>query len=103
MTDTLVLMWALIIIGWIGLVLAQGAAIKKRVVTLSRLEAKVDLLLKQAGLTFDPKTHVPANVAEALAKGEKILAIKHYREATGAELKEAKQAIEEMQRHRGQA
>lgn len=103
MPDMIVLMWALIIIAWIGLVLAQGAVIKKRMAALTRLEAKVDLLLKHAGLTYDPLVNIPANVAEALAKGDKILAIKHYREATGAGLKEAKDFVEGMERRAGQA
>jgi ribosomal protein L7/L12 len=103
MPEMILLMWALIIIAWIGLVLAQCASIKKRLAALTRMEAKVDLLLKQAGATYDPYADVPANVADALAQGKKILAIKHYREATGAGLKEAKDFVEEVQRRAGQA
>ena len=35
-------------------------------------------------------------ITEALLKGRKIEAIKLYREATGADLREAKEAIEEL-------
>src|SRR5438132_45428 len=61
---------------------------------LSRLEAKVDLLLKHAGLDF-PKA--PPGVQDALDRGDKIKAIKLYRDATGVGLKEAKDFVEELQ------
>ena len=64
---------------------------------LFRVEAKLDLLLKHAGLAFDPKAGVPPAVLEALQRGEKIEAIKLYREATGAGLAEAKDYVEELQ------
>jgi len=63
---------------------------------LSRVEAKLDLLLKHAGLTFDPKAGVPAGVMEALESGNKIEAIKLYREATGVGLAEAKVFVEDL-------
>jgi ribosomal protein L7/L12 len=64
---------------------------------LTRLEAKVDLLLKQAGLAYDPKAAVPPGVLDALLRGNKIEAIKLYREATGVGLAEAKAFVEELQ------
>ncbi|MGP0066347.1 MAG: hypothetical protein ACLQGP_22510 [Isosphaeraceae bacterium] len=65
---------------------------------ISRLEAKLDLLLKNAGLDYDPYADLPPSVVDSLRKGEKIEAIKRYREATGADLKTAKEFIEEAQR-----
>ena len=50
---------------------------------MSRLEGKVNLLLKNAGLHYDPYADLPPTVIEALRKKEKIQAIKHYRQATG--------------------
>jgi ribosomal protein L7/L12 len=44
-----------------------------------------------------PRSRVLSN----LDAGNKIQAIKAYREATGAGLKEAKDAVEEMARQRG--
>jgi ribosomal protein L7/L12 len=64
---------------------------------LFRLEAKVDLLLKHTGLTYDPKAGVQAEVLEAIQRGEKIQAIKLYREATGVGLKAAKDYVEQLQ------
>ena len=60
----------------------------------SRTEAKVDLLLKHAGITYDPHANVPPGVVEALRAGKKIEAIRQYRMATGAGLKEAKEFVE---------
>ena len=77
---------------------ASASSAQQRVRMLWRIEAKLDLVLKQAGLEFDPYKNVPAGVAEALQRGEKIRAIKYYREATGVGLKEAKDFIEEFQR-----
>ncbi len=61
---------------------------------LKRLEAKVNLLLKQAGLADQNKVAIPPDVLEALRRGDKIGAIKLYREATGAGLAEAKEQVE---------
>jgi hypothetical protein len=65
---------------------------------LSRLEAKVDALLKHQGIHFDPYANVPPPVVDALHRGKKIEAIKEYRAATGAGLQEAKEYVEELQR-----
>jgi ribosomal protein L7/L12 len=77
------------------------AALERRLDTLSRLDAKLDALLKHAGIRFDPYGDVPAAVSAALARGEKIEAIKHYRAATGSGLREAKEFVEEVQRRKG--
>jgi ribosomal L7/L12-like protein len=65
---------------------------------LSRLEAKLDALLKHQGIRFDPYAEVPPRVADALRRGKKIEAIKEYRASTGAGLKDAKQFVDEIQR-----
>ena len=74
------------------------ADIDKRVRAIPRLEAKLDLLLKHAGIEYDPYKNLPPGVADAMRNGEKILAIKRYRTATGVGLKEAKDFIEEYQK-----
>jgi hypothetical protein len=66
--------------------------------SLSRLEGKLDALLKHQGIEFDPYADLPAPVLEALRRGKKIEAIKEYRAATGAGLREAKEFVEELQR-----
>lgn len=65
---------------------------------LSRLEAKLDALLKHEGLRFDPYSDAPQSVVDALRRGKKIEAIKEYRAATRAGLQEAKDYVEELQR-----
>ena len=62
------------------------------------MEAKLDALMKHEGIRFDPYSDVPPPVVDALRRGKKIAAIKHYRGATGAGLKEAKEFVEELQR-----
>ncbi len=66
---------------------------------LSRLDSRIDLLLKHAGI--DPYKNLPREVVDAVQRGEKIQAIKHYREATGVGLREAKDVIEDFQRQVG--
>src|SRR5262245_7458786 len=82
-------------------VLVHLSQLRHRVATLSRVEAKLDLLLRDAGLQYDPYADLPAPVVEALRRGDKIGAIKHYRQTTGAGLKEAKEFIEGVQRRAG--
>lgn len=74
------------------------SALERRLNRLSRLDAKVDALLKNAGIQFDEYQDVPADVREALERGDTILAIKHFRIATGTGLKEAKAFVDEVRR-----
>jgi ribosomal protein L7/L12 len=86
---------AIAAVQWLGL------SIQKQLGGISRLDAKLDLLLKQAGLEFDPYKNVPSSVIDAVRRGNKIEAIKNYRAATGVGLKEAKDAVEEIQQRAG--
>jgi hypothetical protein len=90
---------------WVGLALLfiRLAGVERRLNRLSRLEAKVDALLKNAGITFDAFQDVPPEVREALERGETILAVKRLRQATGVGLKEAKDVIDELRRRRSTA
>jgi ribosomal protein L7/L12 len=74
----------------------QRANIAELMQSQRRTEAKVDLLLKQAGLTYDPRANVPPGVLEALRAGQKIEAIRQYRMATGVDLKTAKEFVESL-------
>ena len=96
----------LIIGGLVLLVLLNGLgarvrALEKRGAELSRIEAKLDLLLQNASIKYDPYVNVSRDVVEALRRGEKINAIKLYRQSSGVGLKEAKDAVEELQRRAG--
>ncbi len=81
----------------------QISFLRKKVSAISRLEAKLDLLLTDAGIAYDPLADLPPGVMEAVRAGEKIRAIKCYRQATGAGLKESKEFIEEIQARAGLA
>ena len=85
----------------LALLRPRRSDIRRQVATLTRIEAKLDLLMKHAGLQYEPYKNVPHGVVDALQRGEKIEAIKRYREATGTGLKEAKDFIEEVQRRTG--
>ena len=85
----------------VGLLSARLTTMELRIAKLSSVDAKLDLLLKHAGLEYDPYKNLPPAVVEALRSGRKIEAIKCYRQATAVGLKEAKDVIEEAQRRGG--
>ena len=91
---------AVVVFAGAVLVLAQSGlgALHRRLDRLSRIEGKLDALLKHSGIRFDPFDGFPAQALAALKEGRKIEAIRHYRQATGAGLAEAKEAVEEAQR-----
>ena len=60
----------------------------------SLFERKVDLILKHLGI--DPNQGVDQKIMELMKAGQKIEAIKLYREQTGVELKEAKDYVESL-------
>ena len=66
--------------------------LEKRV---GRIDAKLDALLRHFKIDYDPYGGLFAEIAYALKDGDKIEAIKLYRKASGAGLKEAKDFIEE--------
>jgi hypothetical protein len=92
------LLLGLILLAVIG---ARITEVQRRIGVLFRIEAKLDLLLKQANIRFDPYADLPHEIAEAVRAGQKIKAIKLYRQNTGVGLKEAKDFIEEIQRRGG--
>jgi ribosomal protein L7/L12 len=76
----------------------RAAAVEQRLRALSRVEGKLDALLKHQGIRFDPYGEVPQPVLDAVRSGRKIEAIKAHRAATGAGLAQAKEYVEEVQR-----
>jgi ribosomal protein L7/L12 len=72
------------------------AELERRVM---RLEQQVELLLGRAGFGSAMSMGVDETAIEhLLRRGNKIEAIKVYREKTGAGLKEAKDAVEAIER-----
>lgn len=79
-------------------VFAGNAELKPRTAgqaaRLARLERKVDAILKHSGIEF--MDGVDSRIVDLLASGQKIKAIKLYREQTGVGLKEAKEYVESL-------
>ena len=88
----------LVVGGVIGAILARVTPPARQTSARSWREAKLDALLKQHGIAFDPFADVPHSVMDALRRGKKIEAIKEFRAATGADLKDAKDAVDEFAR-----
>ena len=68
-----------------------------------KLEAQINFLYRHLGVTFVEDTSPLDNplVIEALRNNNVIEAIKHYRDATGVGLAEAKNAVEQMRSRLG--
>ena len=73
------------------------AGIKAR---LEKIEAQLAFMFRSLGITTGeaPAGRASAAVLELAAKGDKIAAIKAFREETGASLKDAKEFIESLMR-----
>ena len=64
---------------------------------LRAIEAQLALLSEKAGVPYDaPGKDVPAEVVELAAQGDRMGAIKKYRELTGAGIEEAQEAIAKL-------
>ncbi|MCR6482013.1 hypothetical protein M8542_04215 [Amycolatopsis sp. OK19-0408] len=61
---------------------------------LDRMERKLDAIVTQLGVTVEEPGL--AEVTALVREGKKIQAIKTYREHTGADLKEARDAVERL-------
>jgi len=83
--------WLVLVLGL--LLMAQYLSPKANA-SNRRLERKVDLILSHLGL--DPNQGVDEKVMEFMKAGQKIEAIKLYREKTGVGLKEAKDYVESL-------
>lgn len=79
-----------------GLVTSQGASDQDA--RLRRIERKLDQITRHLGIDADEPDAVlaelDAEVRSLADVGQKIQAIKRHREVTGADLKEAKDAVE---------
>ena len=75
--------------------------LRKRTRRLGRIEAKLDLLMRNAGIEFGPYAGLPTQVVDALNRGDTLEAIKFYCFARGVSFKEAKTFVEDIQRRSG--
>ena len=99
--------WALVgcLVLVVGLVLlglsARSAAARERsraAARLAALERKVDAIAEHLGVALPEPQH--PEVVDLLRRGEQVEAIRAYREATGADLLTAKNAVDEIARRR---
>jgi len=64
---------------------------------LRAIEAHLTILSEKAGVPYDnPSASAPPEVMEKIAAGDRMGAIRAYREATGAGLEEAQAAIAKL-------
>lgn len=98
MSET-VLLSALLGVG-VAVLFGRIARVERRLDRLSRMDRKLDALLKHAGISFDVYEDVPADVREAIERGETIQAVRRIRQATGVGLKEAKDFVDEIRRRK---
>ncbi|NPV01757.1 MAG: hypothetical protein HPY53_10295 [Brevinematales bacterium] len=82
-----------------------GAEERREIENISKsirvLEKKVDMIMNHLNLRYDGGSHASFEyeLQDLIRAGNKIEAIKRYREQTGMGLKEAKDAIEAMERN----
>lgn len=91
--ETLTLACLVILTVGLGTGSAQNS-IRRTDKRLARVERKLDLILNHLGI--DEATPELDQVTALVRDGKKLHAIKAYREITGADLKEAKEAIDRM-------
>jgi len=64
---------------------------------LQRIEAQLALLSQKAGVPFeDPAASAPPEVLELVRAGDRMGAIRKYRELTGAGMQEAQELVETL-------
>jgi len=64
---------------------------------LQRIEAQLALLSQKAGVPFeDPAAGAPPEVLELVRAGDRMGAIRKYRELTGAGMQEAQELVETL-------
>ena len=78
----------------LGLLVVAFMLIAKTSASVTRMERKLDALVKHSGI--DLATAAAREAAELMKAGRKIEAIKLYRDLTGAGLAEAKAAVEKL-------
>ena len=83
-------------VGLLALFFSMSSRTQPQTRRLARIERKLDRIMSHLGIADDADAHDP--VRELLLQGHKIDAIKAYRERTGAGLKDAKDAVDEMER-----
>ncbi|GHE10469.1 hypothetical protein GCM10010339_66640 [Streptomyces alanosinicus] len=77
----------------LGCILSAESRFTRADRRMARVERKVDLIMKHLDLREDLRMD---EVAALVREGKKIHAIKLYRDVTGADLREAKEAVDRL-------
>jgi len=85
------LLVAILVLVFLSLLARGGGNVSAR---LPSMERKLDLILTNLGI--DPNQGLDQQITELVRSGQKIEAIKLYREQTGVGLKEAKDYVERL-------
>lgn len=85
------LLIAILVLVFLSLFARGGPNVSPR---LRSLERKLDLILTSLGI--DPNQGIDKQITDLVRSGQKIEAIKVYREQTGVGLKEAKDYVERL-------
>jgi hypothetical protein len=88
--------WLLVALG-VGYVLGRLSR-PSHDVNLSRIDRKLTMLTEHFKLRWDPTVGVPEEVLAKIRTGDKVEAIRLYREMTGKGLKESHELVEEIDR-----
>lgn len=70
--------------------------LQTRIASLSRMEAKIDVLLAQAGVTFEPYENVSPLIVEQIKKGYRHQASTLYRKSNNASREDAAAYVEKV-------
>ncbi|RCU45628.1 hypothetical protein DU002_14275 [Corallincola holothuriorum] len=65
-------------------------------IKIKRLESKIDILMRHLDVNYDPVALLPREVIEAKESGQRIRAIRLYRQFSGASLREARSFIDDL-------
>jgi hypothetical protein len=101
--DTLTLSTALVMTMILALAIyfrLQLTAMERRLSSLRRIDAKLDLVLGKLDLTYGSYGDLPSDIVDALEAGDRIRAVALYRATKGCSLKEAKDWINATERRK---
>ncbi|WP_045373720.1 hypothetical protein [Vibrio campbellii] len=88
--------WSVLIVFFVLLIFIGHRELSAMKYKHKLLERKIDFLLERSGLSVDKYFGVPVQVLDAVKSGNKLKAMRLYREETGASLVDARKVIEEL-------
>ena len=81
----------------VGFILGRWSA-PRHTSAFASLDRKLTMLTEHFKLKWDPMAGVPESVLAQIRAGNKIEAVKQYREVTGKGLKESYERVEEIEK-----